>query len=363
MNAVVQVDPYQRWRDALAGKPLDLGARGDPPCGFFRFPIAKGEHAGEQEAVAIYRETDGELACIRNIFGDGSGMTAMQIDEMFTGEHYAIPHELYAAVTEAGEPWPELYTTRLRTKDITDGIVWSEKWSRARLAADPETHDEEGNPRAVAGGNGPPEDLSPDQALIARIEAVGKQLSAWLLTIEGAPKTQAEADMLGNYANKFKDFENAAVLAHKSEKAPHLEACRIVDSKWFGPVKDKAVALRTKALDLIRQFTKAEDAKRAEAARAANEVARKAAERAAKTGDAPVEPIAEIVPEKAKVGTLRGSQRNAPVWTVTDLSKFVVYCAALTNPPPDLVDACEKIARKFGPAGVQAPGMELRERT
>jgi hypothetical protein len=362
MNVLVQVDPYARWLAALDGKPLDLGARGDPPPGYYRFPIAKGDHAGEQEAVAIWCDPAGELCCARTIFGDGVGMTAMQIDEMFTSEHYAIPYELYVSVTDKGEPWPELYTTRLRTKDITAGVVWSEEWSRARLAADPETHDENGNPRAVMGDNDPPADLSPDQALIVRIDAMRSQIGTWLESIGGKPTTQAEADMLGNYANKFKDFENEAVAAHGAEKAPHWQICKDIDAKWFGPVRDKAIELRAKALALIKKYTDAENAKRVEAARVANETARKAAERAAKTGDAPVEPIAEIVPEKVKVGTLRGGQRTAPVWTVTDLAKFVAYCAALESPPPDLVEACEKIARKFGPAGVKAPGMELKDR-
>jgi hypothetical protein len=354
-------NPWARWEAALRGEPLDLGARGDPPIGFYRFPPSKTRPNNKQEAVAIWRDEAGELQCARNVYGTGDGMTAMQIDELLScSECYAIPHAIYQDVAEIGKPWPEIYTTRLRTKDIVDGLVWTEAWARAQLAANVETHDEAGNPRAVIGDNGAPPDATPAEALAARILNVGKQLAAWLATIGGKPKTQAEADTLGNYANKFKDCENEAIAAHKAEKQPFLDDCRTIDAKWFAPVKDKAVASRAKALALIKEFTDAENGRRIEAARIVNEAARKAAAEAAKTSEVTPEPIAEVVPEKAKVATLRGGQRSAPVWTVTNLSAFVAYCAALDPPPADLVEACGKIARKFGPAGVKAPGMELK---
>lgn len=363
MNSIA--NPWARWEAALRGESLDLGARGDPPCGFYRFPPSKSNKNGKQEAVAIWRDEAGELQCERNVYGDGAGMTEMQIDDIFMSEHYAIPHALYQAVTERGEPWPEIYTTRLRTKDIVDGVVWTEAWARAQLATNVETHDEAGNPRAVIGDNNPPADLTPDKALAERILNIGKQLGAWLATIGGKPTSQAEADTLGNYANKFKDCENEATAAHKVEKQPFLDGGRDADARWFAPVRDKAIASRTKALELIKEFTKAEDARRVEAARVANEAAKKAAATVAKAADAPrAEPIAEVIPEKAKVATLRGGVRSAgPVWTVTDLPRFTAYCAGLEIPPPDLVEACEKIARKFGPAGVRAPGLSFKEKS
>jgi hypothetical protein len=361
MNAPAQntfaENPWARWQAALRGERLDLGERGNPPVGFFRFPIKD----GRQEAVAIWRDEGGELQCLRNIFGTGEGMTALQIDEMFASEHYAIPRDVFDAVTERGEPWPEIYTTRLRTKDIVAGVVWTEDYARAQLAADVETHDEEGNPRAVIGGNNPPADLPPDEALAARILNIGKQLAAWLATIGGKPTTQAQAETLGNYANKFKDCENEAVAAHKAEKEPFLKAGREVDAKWFAPVRDKAVASRAKALALIKAYTDAEDERRKEAARIENEARRTAAEKAASVAEVAPEPLPEIVPERAKVSTLRGGgAKVAPTWTVTNLPAFVAHIAALENPPPDLIDTCAKLARRYGAAGVKFPGMELK---
>jgi hypothetical protein len=368
MNAVAQApldipDPYARWLAALDGKPLDLGARGDPPCGYYRFPIAKGDHAGEQEAVAIWRDPAGELCCARTIFGDGAGMTAMQIDEMFTSEHYAIPYELYLAVTDKSEPWPELYTTRLRTKEIAAGVVWTEEWSRARLAADPETHDEDGNPRAVMGDNDPPADLTPAQALAARIEALSKAVVGFLAKIGGKPTTKADADMVANYATKFKDFANEATQAHKVAKEPHLAAGRAVDSEWF-PVRDTAEACRKKALALADAWMTTERARLAEEARKVNEAARREAEKAAAiTGEAPA-PVQEVAPAPVKIGTGRTvSQRTRKVWVVTDLPKFVAYLAAMEPPNADLAEVCRMLANRLGAAGVAAPGIEAQERS
>lgn len=359
---VAETDEWARWHAALAGHHLDLGERGNPPSGYFRFPASKTAKDKPQEAVAVWRGDDGEIQCARNVYGDGSNMSAMQIDEMFASEHYAIPYDLYVAVTERGEAWPEIYTTRLRTKDITSGVVWTEEWARAHLAANVETHDEAGNPRAVIGNNEPPADLTPDQALALRIKTIGEQLAALLKKFGGAPTTQAEADLVGAYATRFKDCENEADAAHSAEKAPHWQKCKDVDSKWFGPVRDKAIECRSRTLKIVKAYTDAETAKRAEAARAANEVARASAEAYAKATDTAPEPVAEVVAEPVKVATVRGGYRApAKVWTVTDLSVFLIYCAALTPPPPDLVEACSKIARKFGAASVNAPGMELRD--
>jgi hypothetical protein len=287
----------------------------------------------------------------------------MQIDEMFAGEHYAIPYDLYVAVTERGEPWPELYTTRLRTKDIAAGVVWTEDWARAHLASNVETHDEAGNPRAVIGDNEPPPDLLPSQALAARIDALANALAGFLAPLGGAPKTKAEADTVANYATKFKELANEATATHKVEKEPHLVAGRAVDAEWF-PVRDKADACRKKALGIADAWINAEKARLAEEARKANEAARREAERAAAmSGETPV-PVQEVAPAPVKIGTGRTvSQRTRKVWTITDLPAFVAYLLAMEKPPADFVATCETLATRLGIAGVKPPGVEMEERS
>lgn len=361
MNAVSQIepdDPWFRWQAALRGERLDLGERGNPPWGYFRFPLSD----GRQEAVAVWRDGDGELQCLRSIFGSGEGMTAMQIDDLFANEHYAVPVAVFEAVIDRGEPWPELYTTRLRTKDIASGVCWSEAWSRAQLAANVETHDENGNPRAIIGGNNPPSDLTPSQALAARIEAVAQALKGFLDGIGGAPRTKAEADAIANYASAFKEKSNEATAAHKVEKQPHLDAGRECDGLWF-PVRDKAEACRKRALSIADAWITAEKGRLAEEARKANEAARKTAEANARVSGEPVEAIREVEPEPIKLGTGRTvSQRTRKVWQVSDLGAFVAYLVTLDPPPPALVEACETIAQRMGAAGVNVPGIALTEK-
>jgi len=149
-------DEFARWRHALAGNPMDFGERGDPASGYYRNPTSKG-----MEAICIFRD-GAQVQCIRNIFGDGSKMTADEIDELF-GQcgRYPISYDLYTAVAENGEPWPEIHTTVLRTKDIKAGVAWTESWARARLAENPETHDADGNPLPPRNHNNPPEELPP----------------------------------------------------------------------------------------------------------------------------------------------------------------------------------------------------------
>lgn len=357
MNAPVE-NPWSRWEAALRGEKLDLGERGNPPWGYFRFP----QRDGRQEAVAVWRDEAGELQCSRNIYGSGEGMTAMQIDEMFASEHYAIPVAVFDSVV-CGDPWPEVYTTRLRTKDITDGVCWSVEWSRAQLAANVETHDEEGNPRAVIGGNNPPPDeLPPFLALRARVDAIGEALKGFLAKIGGAPRTKAEADAVANYATAFKDRANEATAAHKVEKQPHLDAGRVIDNAWF-PVRDHAEACRKKALAIADVWITAEKGRLAEEARKANETARKEAARVAElTGDAPA-PVAEVAPEPVKLGTGRAvSQRTRKVWAVSDAPAFVAYLLTLKPTPPVLADALETLAQRMGTAGVAAPGIALTEK-
>ena len=101
----------------------------------------------------------------------------------------------------------------------------------------------------------------------------------------------------------------------------------------------------------------AEDAKRAQAAQIANELARKAVETEARVSDILVEPMREIVPEKAKVTSLRGGGQRQSSKLVTDPRLFLDFCLSLEPIPAELVEAMEKIARKWTASRTPAPGM------
>jgi hypothetical protein len=344
-----ETDQLRYWREALEGKCIET-EKGSPRAGYYR----------DQSGKAVYAiwYVDGIVQCETNKYRDrGESMTADQIDEAFGWIcRYPIPFELYSEAI-AGKHLPPEYCTRLSLKEIQACVAWTPALGKQKLVAkDIETFDENGQERPGIGHNNPPEALPPDQALAKRIHDLGVQLKACLDKIGGAPKTQAEAEILAGYANKFKDFENDAVTAHKAEKQPFLDGGRAVDAKWFAPVRDKASASRAKIVTIIHAFEDAENARLAEEARIANEAAKKAAEASARTLDDVPPTAPEIVPEKAKVSSLRGGTRKVePI--ITDLKAFLTYCAMLNTIPPDIAEAAERVARKFKAAGVKAPGM------
>jgi hypothetical protein len=118
----------------------------------------------------------------------------------------------------------------------------------------------------------------------------------------------------------------------------------------------RAISWRNHIIALIQAFKKTENARRAEEARLANEAARKAAEQQARISGEPPAQVDEVVPENAKVSTLRGGPRE-PEKLIADLGAFLAYCVSLNEPPPDIVAAANKVARKWRAAGVNAPGM------
>lgn len=340
------MDQYDTWRHALAGHRLDFGQKGQPPSGFYRHITRRGI-----EAVAIWRLADGTIKCKRSIFGNGVKMDADQIDELLAScGHYPISYELWEDVTKHGKPWPPEYGTRLTVQEIKDGVPWTPELGRAKLGIDVE------NPGAVAGHNNPPEEITADQELGQRIMAAESSIVAWLEEIGGAPRDNAEADKLANYAAKFADFKTSAESQHKAEKEPHLIAGRMVDAKWF-PWRDKAAALRKRVLQIAQQWLDAETERRQEEARKANEEARRLAAEQAGPG-APAPPIEEVKAEPVKIGNLRTvSTRTRTIWRVTDPATYAAYLCRMKTVPPDLLEVLGKIANRQGAAGVNPPGV------
>jgi hypothetical protein len=352
--------------------------------------------------LAIWRDGGGALCCKRSIFGDGSKMTADEIDELISGpaRHFPISYDLYLAVTRDGKPWPTEHTTRLTVAEEKAGVVWTEELGRAKLgvenrrylddlskyrsATEIETHAVEtsgeltsptddsrelgdaraatlasppDNPRAVIGGNQPPE-LTPAEALAARLNAVSADVVKWLGEIGGEPRTKIEADLLADYASKFSELKCLAETEHKIAKEPHLSAGRAVDALWF-PLRDKASSLRKRCFDIADKWINAETARRAEEARKANEEARRRAAEAARETGSSAETVAEVKAEPVRIGNARTvSQRARAVYRVTDLQAGAAYIAAMGNPPTEFADVIEKIGRKMLDAGVKLTWIE-----
>lgn len=344
---------WARWRAALAGARLDLGARGDPPSGYY--------HRGG-EAIAVWRDKEtGEVKCARSRYGDGSKLDVDQIDELFADPNMvAIHYSLYATAAAEKDAfiWPEIYSVKIATKDIKAGLWWTPAYAKKKLAEAKVTNNF--SPARGIGDNRAP---APEEELAAKIAAKAEELAKTLKDWGGTPRNAAEADLVGAYANAFKEFEKAATEAHKVEKEPHLAAGRAVDAKWFAPVRDKAIAYRERVLKIVSDWTKGEDKRRAEEAARVNAEARARAEQAAKIeGTAPA-PVEEIIPEKTKVTTLRGRAPKTEDWVCTDPAKAFAYFAAFPDGLPlDVRDAIAKTGRKICLANKKAiPGFEWKE--
>lgn len=177
-------------------------------------------------------------------------------------------------------------------------------------------------------------------------EAIG--LATQFLTSTPAIKTQAECDKAANLRTLMSQLKAKAEAAHKEEKAPHLEAGRLVDAKWkpiVASCEDTAKALRRVATAYLVE----------------QDAARLAAETAARNAAAAVEEKTgarvEVIPgPKVQAGGQRGSRmglKEVTVYNVDDYDAVLAY----VKDRADVREAVEKAARTLMKAGVAVPGM------
>ena len=361
-------DQYKLWYDALAGKSIDFPAA-EPASGYWRNPTNKGP-----ELVAIWRDENGAIHAKRSIYGDGKRLDGgMEIGtELGQCFRYPIPYALYQkidAAIKAGieQPWPPEYKTRLTMKEIEAGVMWTPALGKIKLGEDVDPQEEAGNPRAIVGGNNPPEELTEDQTLAARVKKVATSFKDFLAKIGGKIATKADADTAANFATKFQEFKTLAEAKHKVEKEPHLIAGREVDTKWFS-IRDEATAQRALVLKEAKVFTDAEQARRNEEARIANEKIREAnfaAERAAAVDGTPVEKIEEVKAEKVIIGTARSiGSRGRTIWKVTTPLDYAAYVYRVSPGAfEEVTAALQKIANRQKSAKVSPipPGLTEQE--
>lgn len=351
-------DPLHWWREALAGRRGEI-ERGHPQDGFFR--------DRKHRAIAIWHEGD-EQRCLvtrenRKWF---ELQHADEIDALF-GEccQFPVPHEVYDAFVERGEPWPAEHLVELTIKETLaagDDRASALQAKRERVAAaqieDPDAAE---NPRATMGGNAPPEPMEPDQDLADRVTKLEKQAAAWLKSIGGVPRTQTEADIAANYKAKFLELEKEAVANHKAEKRPILDAADAVDGKWF-PIRDGAETLKKQIDGIVQTWNRAEQARLDALAKAETERLRQAAAaEAARNPAAPPPEVRPVVAARVTSGTTGRAQgiRTTPaVYEIKDLAKVAAHLASLGHAGKNAVffDACQRRVNELCRAGVAVPG-------
>jgi hypothetical protein len=326
-------DQYASWRAALDGKKLDMGAKGEPPSGYFR------RNAGNKgwELFAVWR-SNGVLCCERNMFGDGASMDADQIDQLFASE-------VYTAVVHEGAPLPIEHTARLSLKEIKAGAGMTAEVGRAKTAT---ASILEKNERAVIGDNS--QNAAPHELLGGRINDLLDERKAWLAEIGGSIATQEHADRAAAFAEAFAKLEKDGVETHKTEKEPHLKAGREVDATWK-PIISKADDGKRSTKALLTPYLRKQADEAAEAQRKA------AAEAAQRQQPAPVQAVAP----RAVNGGRGVSLRTVRSAVVNDLLAVAAYLAGMANPDRDFAEVCRKAADKLLKAGVLVPGAAIVE--
>jgi hypothetical protein len=318
--AQAPADSYSYWRDALAGNfgPVHDS---DPRCGFWRKRMFRG---GPFVPVAIF-EHEGEIVGLV----DGKPADANEIWTFVC--RYPVTEEAYRAKV-AGEPWPD------EDMNVT-----------ASLEAP-----------STIGANNPPQDEA--EQLKAQIDAAAANAEVYkdIRDDDTAGKAQSARSRLLELAGD-------ADKKHDKEKAPHLEAGRAVDKRWF-PLRDTAKV----AADTIRAALAAHE-RRKDAERAAVEAARLKAEREAEqarlkaeaTGrPAPVPPPLPPVPSAtAPATTIRGAYGRAAsikmvtVVTVTDQDAAYLYLK--TN--AEVIETIARAAKRAVAAGQTVPGTTVTQ--
>lgn len=300
---------YDYWREALAGGNPAVHENAPQP-GFYR---TKGGKGREPEPVAIF-EHNGALVALR------SG-NPVDPGEVWTWVCTSpISHDVYEAVAERGEPWPDQPAE---------------------------------NPRAVAGNNSG--DLDAFATLRRELEGEQEITAAFL----AKPITlQEEADRAGVWAKRVAGLKTRADREFETEKAPHLAACRAVDEKWRD-LRADAEALAKKLKRHAEPFLIEQQRLAKERERQAQEEARRlreqgSAERAAEVEQAGAAKNASAGRTGARIA-LRTVQRER----ITDLPALAAFYAGMETPPADLTEVLLKLARRNISAGVMPPGVEV----
>lgn len=186
-------DPYHFWRESLAGnKPPIINE--DPQAGFYRM-----KRGGKFVAVAVF---PGQEFGLRFKIGHSMALSEVGVENWPWYAANPITEEVYRAVTERGENWPDMDAT------VAEQL------------------------------NAPKADQV--EGFKAQIETAAAGITAYV-TIESDDKA-AQAQSLRALLLKLSRDADAQ---RKAEKEPHLEKGRQVDRKWKPLVDNADGAART----------------------------------------------------------------------------------------------------------------------
>ncbi|WP_406853522.1 hypothetical protein ABEG18_13195 [Alsobacter sp. KACC 23698] len=320
MSAALEQNDFAWWDSARAGLNPPIHEN-DPQCGYFRMRSGKG---GPWLPVCIYRD-GGQLLAFK---GDES----VDPHQIWTWvARRPISYELYTAVADQGQPWPE------------------------DIASEVEQHAE-----AL------PEDASEEDKIKAQIAAHEAAFAKYLADCGGSITTEDQDAKAETFRAEFLALQKKIAALHKAEKEPFLEGGRKVDAKWKA-LEARAEDGKKRIGAVVTPFRverdrrrQEEERRRAEAERKAREDAARAAAEAAAAGQPAPEP-APVAPVASRRAAPPSGLRTVRVLVIDDLRAALTQLAALNDPPAELVEVVRVISRRMIEAGVSVSGCRIEE--
>lgn len=332
-------DPYAYWNKALAlgnGRQLTreqsrtLSTTTEPRCGFYR----KRNKGGADLPVAIWVE-DGSFVA-------KAGDVMVNADDIWTWCcSWPISHELYLAVADRGEAWPD---------DVA--------------AVTP------------AAGHNLPDD--PHEA--AKVEFEGEKEAA-----EGILRrpitTQDDADRAAVASKRLSDLHGKVDKLFRAEKDPIVAAGREVDERFRWREEPKLLSVRLKRAqdDFLREKDRQEQERQRKAREEAERIRREAEEaaRAAQAAVAQDDDAAErakaeadrlaaasaAADREAEARRVQAGRTGAKVSLRTfvdaEITDYDALVIALKD-RPEMQDLVRSLANRAAKAGVELAGMKIR---
>lgn len=315
-----KMDRYAYWRAALRGEKPEANPD-NPQDGYYRVRERKG---GPLVPVALWFENDQQLCVIGGKLVDET--TACERWPYFADK--PITHEVYTAVAERGENWPDI---------------------------DPTVADQQ---RDGIGGNNPPE----DEAIILQeqIEAAAAGANAYAKIEDDETLRKAQT-----LRSRLLELSRTADKRREDLKRPHMEAGKAVDAKWQPLVKlaksfADGIATAMNAWETEKLRREREEQRKAEEAQRKAEAEARAAEEAGRPAPppAPVAPQPPAAPAPIKGAAGRAaSVKLVRVATVTDQDAVYRYM----RDRPEVVELLAKLAQRATDAGHDVPGVKIDE--
>ena len=294
-------DPWQWWRDKLAGKPVEMNPN-NPHAGFYRQPHKRFYGARKTfTPVAYWPGQDGQLHCR---IGDDD-VTPERGQEIWerVGAH-PVTEEAYRAVAQDNKPWPDEH-------ELVD----------------------------MRGHNMPPEDT-----LEGLRENVGPLAQEAESRLKGQPiADQEEADRLANLADRLAELAKKAEELRKLERKPHDEELKRIQARW-SPILALAETYKRIKYELLTPWLKREEARK-----------KQEAEAAAAAG----EPPAAEEPRRPRVGT-RGRAMTLKSQKKAEITDYRV-CLEFFAESEDIRSCVQMLANRAVRAGIAVPGTKVTE--